>query len=92
VGLEQNIVAVQGKIEDGRKRVKDLADQILRFKDQHAGLVERRKELWREDTKHDTLVKQSLEQMKKSEGVLATLMDKVGFCRGDSVRILGSLM
>jgi structural maintenance of chromosome 3 (chondroitin sulfate proteoglycan 6) len=75
--LEQNIVAVHGRIEDGRKRVKDLIDQALQLKDQHARLTERRKELWREDTKHDTLVKQALEQMKKAEGVLATLMDKV---------------
>ena len=77
--IKEKIVAVQGQIEDGRNRVKDLGDQALQLQDRQAGLVERRKELWREDTKFDTLVSQHMDLLKKAEGSLATLMDKVGF-------------
>jgi structural maintenance of chromosome 3 (chondroitin sulfate proteoglycan 6) len=79
--LDKKIVGVRERIEDGRKRVEDLRDQALVLKDQHTTLIEKRKELWREDTKYDTLVKQASEHLKKAEVNLASLMDKVHLSR-----------
>jgi structural maintenance of chromosome 3 (chondroitin sulfate proteoglycan 6) len=78
VEVEGKVVDTHGRIEDGRQRARDLGDQVLTLKDQHAEVVEKRKELWREDTRFDTLVKQALEQLKKAEGTLAGMVDRVG--------------
>jgi structural maintenance of chromosome 3 (chondroitin sulfate proteoglycan 6) len=75
--IEEKIAGVQSKIEDGRKRVRDLGDQAVGLKDQQSELTERRKELWREDTKLDSLVSHAAEELKSAERYLATMMDKV---------------
>ncbi|KAH7925875.1 RecF/RecN/SMC protein [Leucogyrophana mollusca] len=58
--LETKIDGIQGTIEDGRKRVRDLGDQLTALKDKQVELSEQRKELWREDTKLDGLVRLAL--------------------------------
>lgn len=75
--IEEKILGIRGRIEDGRTKMKGLSNQATTLRDQHAGLAEKRKELWREDTKLDTLLKQASEQSKRAESALATLMDKV---------------
>jgi structural maintenance of chromosome 3 (chondroitin sulfate proteoglycan 6) len=78
--IEEKIVDVQGKIEDGRTRVRDLGEQSVALKDQRSELTERRKELWREDTKLESLVRHAGEELKSAERYLASMMDKVCFC------------
>ncbi|KAH7913439.1 RecF/RecN/SMC [Hygrophoropsis aurantiaca] len=74
--LEAKIDGIQGSIEDGRQRVRDLGDQLTALKDKHSELSERRKELWREDTKLDGLVSHAADEMRSAERNLASMMDK----------------
>ncbi|TFK53843.1 structural maintenance of chromosome protein 3 [Heliocybe sulcata] len=74
--LETRARAAQDKVEDGRKRQGELESEIGRMKDQHAELVERRKEGWREDTKLETLVRHAQEELRGAERDLAGMMDK----------------
>lgn len=75
--VDGQILDVQEKIEEGRKRVRDLADEITTLKDQQSELIERRKELWREDTKLDSLVRHAADELRSAERNLAGMMDKV---------------
>jgi len=70
---------VQEKIEDGRKRVKDITENITALKEKHTELTEKRKEMWREDTKLDSLVNRAADELKTAERILAGMMDKA-FC------------
>lgn len=75
--IETQIAGVHGRIEDGRNRVKDLAEQAVTLKDQQSELIERRKELWREDTKLESMVSHAADQLRTAERLLAGMMDKV---------------
>ncbi|KAG6840817.1 hypothetical protein C0991_004108 [Blastosporella zonata] len=74
--IDGQIAEVQNKIEDGRKRVRDLSEQVSGFKDQHSEFTERRKDLWREDTKLESIVGRAMEELRTSERLLAGMMDK----------------
>ncbi|KAJ3504676.1 hypothetical protein NLJ89_g7812 [Agrocybe chaxingu] len=67
---------VQGKVEDGRRRAKELSEESAKKKEEQADLVEKRKELWREDTKLDSLVSRAADELKTAERSLAGMMDK----------------
>lgn len=77
VEVDTQIANAHSKIEDGRKKVKELGDQMVGLKDQHAELVERRKDSWREDTKLDSLVGRAADELKTAERLLGGMMDKV---------------
>ncbi|KAH9831249.1 structural maintenance of chromosome protein 3 [Rhodofomes roseus] len=64
------------RIESERQRSKDLAEQVLGLKEQHAELTERRKNLWREETKLDSLVTHAADELRTAERNLASMMDK----------------
>ncbi|EGN98108.1 hypothetical protein SERLA73DRAFT_109452 [Serpula lacrymans var. lacrymans S7.3] len=74
--LNQKIEGIQSSIEDGKTRGRDVIDQLMRLKDQQSELSERRKELWREDTKLDGLVSHAADEMRTAERNLASMMDK----------------
>ncbi|KAG6807005.1 hypothetical protein H0H93_002093, partial [Arthromyces matolae] len=74
--IDVQIAEVQNKIEDGKKRLRDLSDQSTGLKDQHSELVERRKDLWREDTKLDSIVGRAVEELRTAERLLAGMVDK----------------
>ncbi len=75
--LDAQVLETQEKIEDGRKRVKDLAENMTGLKEKHLELTEKRKDLWREDTKLDSLVSRAADELRTSERSLAGMMDKV---------------
>lgn len=75
--IDAQITGVQIKIEDGKKRVRNLGDESAGLKDKHSELVERRKDLWREDTKLDSIVARATDELRTSERMLAGMMDKV---------------
>jgi structural maintenance of chromosome 3 (chondroitin sulfate proteoglycan 6) len=77
VEIDAQIAGVQGKIEDGRKRVRDLAEESAGLKDKHSELTERRKDMWREDTKSDSIVTRAADELRTAERALAGMMDKV---------------
>ncbi|KAF5351584.1 hypothetical protein D9758_007209 [Tetrapyrgos nigripes] len=74
--VEQGIRDVQDKIEDGRRRTGELTEQMVKLRDQHADLVEQRKDKWREDTKLESLVGRAADELKTAERALASMMDK----------------
>ncbi|KAJ3807263.1 RecF/RecN/SMC [Lentinula lateritia] len=74
--LDQQILDVQKKIADGRQRVTDLSEEHSRLREQHSKLIEERKDLWREDTKLESLVGRAADEMRTAERQLASMMDK----------------
>jgi len=68
---------VQEKIEDGRRKVKEITENITALKEKQAEFTEKRKDLWREDTKLDSLVSRAADELKTAERLLAGMMDKV---------------
>ncbi|KAJ4482444.1 structural maintenance of chromosome protein 3 [Lentinula aciculospora] len=74
--LDQQILDVQKKIDDGRQRVANLSEQNSLLREQHTKLIEERKDLWREDTKLESLVGRAADEMRTAERQLASMMDK----------------
>jgi structural maintenance of chromosome 3 (chondroitin sulfate proteoglycan 6) len=77
--IDTQIAGVYNKIEDGKQRVRELNEQAVGLKDQHNEFAERRKDLWREDTKLDSLVGRAADELRTAERALAGMMDKVSF-------------
>lgn len=75
--IEQRAVSAVDRVEDGRKRAKELGEQLAALKDEHSELTERRKELWREETKLKSLVDNEADELRTAERSLASMMDKV---------------
>ena len=78
-GVTRRISGLQDSAEDGKKRVRDLGDQLSGLKDSQSDLAERRKELWREDSKLDGLVAHAADELKSAEFNLASV-DGRGLC------------
>lgn len=74
--IDAQIANVQGKIEDGRQRVRDLAEESAGLKDKLGEFTERRKDLWREDTKLDSILSRAGDELRTAERALAGMMDK----------------
>jgi structural maintenance of chromosome 3 (chondroitin sulfate proteoglycan 6) len=79
VEVDGHIAVVADKMEDGKTRVRELGDQISALRDEQSELVEKRKELWREDTKLDSQLSHASDQLGMAERALATMIDKVSF-------------
>lgn len=75
--VEAHITSAHEKIEDGRRTAAELSAEVVLKKGEQAELVERRKEMWREDSKVDGLMSRAAEELGKAERVLAGMMDKV---------------
>lgn len=75
--IDALIQTVQGKMEDGRQKVKEISENLVELKEQHTELTERRKDLWREDSKVDSLVGRASDELRTAERALAGMMDKV---------------
>lgn len=73
---ERTEAAVE-RAENGLNRAKTLGEQLAEMKDEHADLVEKRKELWREETKLKSLVDSEADELRAAERLLASMMDKV---------------
>jgi len=77
--IEARINNAETQADDGRERVKELGVQIATLKNESAELAERRKELWREETKLASQIGQASEELRSAERNLASMMDKVRF-------------
>jgi structural maintenance of chromosome 3 (chondroitin sulfate proteoglycan 6) len=75
--VEEKITSVQDKIEDGRMRVREMTEQTSKLKDEQGEFSEKKKDLWREDTKLESLVKHAKDELHNAERNLASMMDKV---------------
>jgi len=88
--IDAQITSVQGKIDDGRKRARELTEEGTGLKDKHTEFTERRKDMWREDTKLDSIVNRAADELRTAERALAGMMDKV--CLSAPVDILPELL
>ena len=74
--LAKRSEGVQARLEDRREKVKQLADELTAVKDKHGELVEKRKELWREDARLANTVGHAENELRSAERNLASMMDK----------------
>ena len=74
--VNEGIDAIQAKAEDGRNQVRELGEKIAKLKDEQAEKTERRKELWREDSKLESMVTHAADELRGAERTLASMMDK----------------
>lgn len=70
---------VQERLEDRRDRFKQLGEELAGVKEEHGKLVEKRKELWREDARLTNTVGHAENELRTAERNLASMMDKVWF-------------
>lgn len=77
--IEERINNTEAQGDDGRERIKESGVRIAALKNQSAELTERRKELWREETKLASQISQASEELRSAERNLASMMDKVCF-------------
>ena len=77
--IDNLIQSVQGKIEDGRQKAKEISENLAGLKEEHTKLTERIKDLWREDSKMDNLVSRASDELRTVERALAGMMNKVSF-------------
>ena len=77
--IDTLIQSVKGRIEDGRQKAKEISENLAGLKEEHTKLTERRKDLWREDSKVDNLVSRASDELRTAERALAGMMDKVSF-------------
>ncbi|KAH7885116.1 RecF/RecN/SMC [Phlebopus sp. FC_14] len=74
--VSTRLLGIQSSIEDGKQRVREIGDQLAELKGQQSNLNERRKELWREDSKLDGLLAHAGDELRSAERNLAAMMDK----------------
>lgn len=65
------------KIADGRKKGRELGEDTNTLKEKLAGLTEKRKEKWREDTKVESQLSHLKDDLNAAERSLAGMMDRV---------------
>jgi structural maintenance of chromosome 3 (chondroitin sulfate proteoglycan 6) len=75
---EESRVAARERAEGARTQINALVASIATEKDAQEDMKERRKGLWREDTKLDSLISRATEELRTAERSLASMMDKVG--------------
>lgn len=75
--VEDKIKTSEQDVEAARNSARDLIAQIAQLKNDSSDLTEQRKELWREDTKLQSLVTHASEELRTHERNLASMMDKV---------------
>ncbi|KIY47680.1 structural maintenance of chromosome protein 3 [Fistulina hepatica ATCC 64428] len=74
--IDSKIAAAHNRMNEGKARLRQLADEAVTLKDRLAELTEQRKEQWREDTKLESTMSRDMEEVRKTERVLAGMMDK----------------
>lgn len=75
--IEARIRNAETHADEGRERAKGLSAQMATLKNESAELTERRKELWREETKLASQIGHASEELRSAERNLASMMDKV---------------
>ena len=65
------------RMEEARKKGRELSESVAGLKENYSELTEKRKDLWREDTKLEALVSRAADELRTAERSLAGMMDKV---------------
>ncbi|KAI5116767.1 hypothetical protein M0805_004984 [Coniferiporia weirii] len=74
--LGEQSEGVQGRLEDRRERVRQISDELAGVREKHAELLEKRKELWREDARLTNTAGHAENELRQHERDLASMMDK----------------
>ena len=75
--VEQADEDAKERAEDGKGKARQIGEDIAALKQRHGELTEKRKELWREETKYKSLVDAEADELRTAERSLASMMDKV---------------
>jgi structural maintenance of chromosome 3 (chondroitin sulfate proteoglycan 6) len=75
--VEERRDAAQQQADKARTDIAELSVKIAKEKDSQEEMKERRKGLWREDTKLDSTLSRASEELRTAERALASMMDKV---------------
>jgi structural maintenance of chromosome 3 (chondroitin sulfate proteoglycan 6) len=84
--LTDRIAEVRERMENSKAHSRNLEVDIIRLKEEQLTAMENRKDLWREDTKLDSLTAHAHTELSSAERVLTSMMDKVGLGSIDSSR------
>jgi structural maintenance of chromosome 3 (chondroitin sulfate proteoglycan 6) len=74
--VEDRREAVRASTEQSRQKIVQLTQDMAAEKDRREKMSETRKALWREDTKLDSLLSRTNEELRNAERALASVMDK----------------
>jgi structural maintenance of chromosome 3 (chondroitin sulfate proteoglycan 6) len=86
--LETDIATLRSRIDGRGDEQQNLSADVQRAKDEQHRLVDRRKELWREEAKLDSVIGNARQELEKAEQFLHRMMDQ-NLARGlQSVRRL----
>jgi structural maintenance of chromosome 3 (chondroitin sulfate proteoglycan 6) len=75
--VEEKRDTAQARAEQSRAEIAELSAKVATEKDSQEEMKERRKGLWREDTKLDSVLSRASEELRTAERALASMMDKV---------------
>lgn len=74
--VEEADEAAKERADDGKDRARKIGEDIAALKQKHSESTEKRKELWREETKYKSLVDSEADELRTAERSLASMMDK----------------
>jgi structural maintenance of chromosome 3 (chondroitin sulfate proteoglycan 6) len=77
IEADESAIRISTRMVDERNRIRDLSEQLSSLKDERVDMIEKKKDLWREDTKLVNQLRHSSDQLNAAERALATMMDKV---------------
>jgi len=75
--IDDKIAQLRTKVNDGKQRIAELSLEHGQLKQRQIVLNEERKDIWREDTKLESLAARALDELRGAERQLASMMDKV---------------
>lgn len=74
--LEANVASMRERLENRGDEQQDFETNKQKLKDEEDKLVDRRKEIWREEAKLDSLLINARQEMEKAEQFLSRMMDQ----------------
>ncbi|TPX67208.1 hypothetical protein SpCBS45565_g03913 [Spizellomyces sp. 'palustris'] len=83
--IDTGIEDTRQQLEDRKQKLTDIDQQILDLRRQRNQLDERRKELWRDESKHSASAQTAKEELDRCERILYSSMDRV---TGEALRAL----
>jgi structural maintenance of chromosome 3 (chondroitin sulfate proteoglycan 6) len=74
--LEASITEMRSRLENRGDEQQNISSDVTQLKEEHDGLVDQRKELWREEAKLDSVIENARQQLENAERFLSQMMDQ----------------
>ncbi|KAL1296696.1 hypothetical protein AAFC00_000172 [Neodothiora populina] len=74
--IEQELVTLRSRIENRGDEAQNMSADVQRAKEEREGLMDQRKELWREEAKLDSVLQHAQQELEKAERFLSHMMDR----------------